>query len=143
MTDSRPSGQAASGTPPSHPFTAMTLGVSLTANDLGASVTWYRDVLGFTVEREYERAGVVFAARLRAGAVVILVTQDNGAKGENRVKGEGFSLQFTTTQNVDDLAERVKACGVTLDTEPADAWGSRVFRLRDPDGFRLVISSER
>ena len=22
-------------------------------------------------------------------------------------------------------------------------WGARVFRLRDPDGFRLAISSER
>jgi uncharacterized glyoxalase superfamily protein PhnB len=143
MTDSRPSEKAASGNPPSDPFIATSLGASLTADDLGASVTWYRDVLGFTVEREYEREGVVFAVRLRAGAVAILVTQDNGAKGENRVKGAGCSLQFTTTQNVDDLAARAKAFGVTLDTEPADAWGSRVFRLRDPDGFRLVISSER
>jgi hypothetical protein len=25
----------------------------------------------------------------------------------------------------------------------SDAWGARVFRMRDPDGFRLVISSER
>jgi hypothetical protein len=30
-----------------------------------------------------------------------------------------------------------------LESEPADAWGARVFRLRDPDGFKLVISSER
>jgi uncharacterized glyoxalase superfamily protein PhnB len=144
MTTSSPSAQAASPSNlPSHPFTATTLGASLTADDLVASVTWYRDVLGFTVEREYEREGVVFATRLRAGAVMILVTQDNGAKGEGRAKGEGCSLQFTTTQNVDELAARVKACGFTLDTEPADAWGARVFRLRDPDGFRLVISSER
>ena len=143
MTDSRPSEQAGSADLPSHPFIATTLGVSLTVNDLGASVTWYREVLGFTVEKEYERAGVVFAARLRAGAVAILATQDNGARGEDRVKGAGCSFQFTTTQNVDDLAARAKARGVTLDTEPTDAWGSRVFRLRDPDGFRLVISSER
>lgn len=143
MTDSRLSEQATSGDPPCHPFTATSLAASLTANDLGASVTWYRDVIGFTVEREYERAGVVFAVRLRAGAVAILVTQDNGARGAGRAKGEGCSLQFTTPQNVDDLATQIKACGVTLDTEPGDAWGARVFRLRDPDGFQLVISSER
>ena len=32
--------------------------------------------------------------------------------------------------------------GGVLDTEPADMpWGARVFRLRDPDGFKLTISS--
>jgi catechol 2,3-dioxygenase-like lactoylglutathione lyase family enzyme len=125
------------------PFTATSLGASLTASDLAASVAWYRDVLGFTVEREFERDGVRFAVRMGAGSVALLLTRDDGAKGLDRVKGQGISLQFTTTQNVDDLAARVKAHGVTLDTEPADVWGARVFRVRDPDGFRLVISSER
>jgi hypothetical protein len=32
---------------------------------------------------------------------------------------------------------------VVLDTEPTDAFGARVFRLRDPDGFRIVVSSPR
>jgi uncharacterized glyoxalase superfamily protein PhnB len=127
----------------SSPFMATGLSASLTVNDLAASVAWYRDVLGFAVEREFERTGVPFAVRLRAGSVALLVTQDNGAKGPDRVKGEGLSLRFTTTQHVDDLAARVKARGVTLDSEPADVWGARAFRLRDPDGFRLVISSER
>ncbi len=126
-------------------------GTSLTATDLAASLTvasvarsrdWYRDVLGFAVDREFERDGSLFAASMRAGAARILLSQDNGAKGE-RAKGEGFSLQFTTTQNVDAIADRAKSNGAKLDTEPSDAWGARVFRLRDPDGFRLVISSQR
>jgi uncharacterized glyoxalase superfamily protein PhnB len=54
-----------------------------------------------------------------------------------------MSLQLTTAQNIDELARRVRERGGTLDTEPADVWGARVFRLRDPDGFKLVISSER
>jgi len=29
-----------------------------------------------------------------------------------------------------------------IDTEPVDTpWGVRMFRLRDPDGFRFAISS--
>ena len=124
-------------------FEATSLGASLTVNDLASSVAWYRDVLGFVVEKEYDRDGVKFAARLTAGPVAILVTQDTGEKGLNRIKGEGFSLQFTTKQSIDAIAERVKSHGVVLDTEPADIWGARVFRVRDPDGFRLVISSER
>ena len=126
----------------SPPFAAKSLDVSLTVADVGRSRDWYRDVLGFAVDREFERNGRVFAVSMRAGAARILVTQDDGAKGE-RVKGEGFSMQFTTLQDVDGLAARAKSGGATLDTEPTDIWGARVFRLRDPDGFRLVISSDR
>jgi uncharacterized glyoxalase superfamily protein PhnB len=75
--------------------------------------------------------------------VPILLTQDDGAKGLDRIKGEGISLQLTTAQNIDELARRIQERGGKLDSEPADAWGARVFRLRDPDGFKLVISSER
>lgn len=127
----------------SQAFEATAVSVSLTANDLPASAAWYQAALGFAVEKEFERDGKIFATRLRAGAVAILVTQDNGARGGERSKGEGFSIQFTTRQNVDELAARAKAAGSVLDSEPADAWGARVFRVRDPDGFRLVISSER
>lgn len=124
------------------PFVAQSLGVSLTVADVPRSRDWYREVLGFSADREYERDGRVFAVALRAGDVRILVTQDDGAKGE-RTKGEGFSLQFTTTQNVDAIAAHAKRAGATFDTEPSDTFGMRVFRLRDPDGFRLVISSPR
>jgi uncharacterized glyoxalase superfamily protein PhnB len=121
---------------------ATGLSVSLTVGDLGASLTWYSDVLGFAVEREFERAGVPFAVRMRAGSVALLLTQDNGAQGSQRFKGGGFSIRLTTKQSVDVLADRAKAHGAALESEPADGWGARVFRLRDPDGFLLVISSE-
>jgi uncharacterized glyoxalase superfamily protein PhnB len=124
-------------------FRARALSVSLTAKDIHKSIAWYRDVMGFTVVQQYEREGTLRAVSLTAGAVQILITQDDGAKGLDRAKGEGFSIQLTTAQNVDEIASRIKATGATLDSEPADAWGARVFRLRDPDGFKLVISSER
>jgi predicted enzyme related to lactoylglutathione lyase len=51
-------------------------------------------------------------------------------------------VQFTTAQSVDDVANRIKANGGTLATEPADMpWGGRIFRLQDPDGFKFAISS--
>lgn len=70
---------------------------------------------------------------LKAGTVRILIGQDDGAKGLDRVKGEGFSLQITTAQNVDEIAKRIKELGGTLESEPTDVWGARVFRLRDPE----------
>jgi uncharacterized glyoxalase superfamily protein PhnB len=125
-------------------FRAVSLQASLTVKDLKTSVAWYRDVIGFIVDREYEREGRLLAVALKAGAVRILLNQDDGAKGLDRPKGEGFSLMLTTTQSVDELAKRIKAAGVTLITEPTDMpWGARAFRLQDPDGFRFAISSER
>ena len=125
------------------PLVAQSLEASLTVADVRRSVAWYRDALRFTVDREFERDGRLFAVSLRAGAIRILLTQDDGAKGANRVKGDGFSLQISTTQDIDALASNAKRAGAALDTEPTDAWGARVFRLRDPDGFRLVVSSAR
>ncbi len=123
-----PPGAPERGTPES--FRGRTFSASLTVNDMRKSLAWYRDVVGFTVDEEHEREGRPVAVSLKAGAVRLLLNQDDGAKGE-RVKGEGFSLY-------------IKAAGGTLESEVTDMpWGARVFRLKDPDGFRLVIASER
>jgi uncharacterized glyoxalase superfamily protein PhnB len=141
--DSSLPGDAPSPGPP-QPFRGRSLTASLTVKDLGASLAWYRDVVGFSVDREYERGGRLQAVALRAGDVQLLIGLDDGARGWDRVKGEGFSLQITTDQDVDTIARRITAGGGTLETEPADMpWGARVFRVRDPDGFKLVISSIR
>jgi uncharacterized glyoxalase superfamily protein PhnB len=120
-----------------------TLSASLTVRDLETSLAWYRDVMGFSVDRKHEREGKLVAVSLKAGDVAILIAQDNGEKGWDRLKGEGFSLRITTDQDVDQLAARIKKSGIELATEPTVMpWGARVFRLRDPDGFMFAISSE-
>src|SRR5881392_4069006 len=91
------------------------LGVSLTVANLQASALWYEDVLGFTVRQRFEREGTLMAVSLLSGRVGILLTQDDGARGEGRAKGEGFSIQITTEENIDAIAARVRARGVPLD----------------------------
>jgi lactoylglutathione lyase len=123
-------------------FRGRTLSVSLTVKDLQKSLAWYRDVLGFTIDRRLEREGTLRGVAMKAGDVQLSINQDDGARGWDRVKGEGFSLRITTDQNVDEIANRIKELGGALDSEPADMpWGARIFRLRDPDGFKLTISS--
>jgi uncharacterized glyoxalase superfamily protein PhnB len=125
----------------SEPFTATVLMASLTVRDIHRSLSWYRDIVGFTVETQMEREGKLRAVRLSAGPVRILINQDDGAKGWDRVKGEGFSLTFNTNQDIDDIANGIKARGGELASEPADMpWGVRMFRLVDPDGYKLSIS---
>ncbi len=128
----------------SQTLTGSSLSASLTVKNLEKSLTWYRDVVGFTVDQKHEREGKLMAVSLQAGDVRILINQDDGKKGADRVKGEGFSLMITTDQDIDQIAKRIVDAGGTLGSEPADMpWGARVFRLRDLDGFALVISSPR
>jgi len=125
------------------PLRGQSLNASLTVNDLEKSLAWYRDVFGLHVEREFERDGRKMAVSLKAGSVAILLAQDDGAKGANRVKGEGFSMMIVTAQDVDQLAAGIKQRGGTLDSEPDTRFGRRAFRLHDPDGFKFVVSTER
>jgi uncharacterized glyoxalase superfamily protein PhnB len=124
-------------------FRASALQGSFSVNDIQKSLAWYRDVLGFVVDQPYERDGKLRAVSMKAGAVRIVIGQDDGAKGANRVKGQGMSLQFTTSQDIDALAARIEKRGGKLETKPEDMYGMRSFSVRDPDGFKFVISSER
>lgn len=125
-------------------FRARSISVSLTAKNFEKSLKWYTEVLGFTLDRNYEREGKVVGAAIKAGDVTISLNQDDGKKGTDRIVGQGFSMMFTTTQSVDAVAARVKAAGGAIDMEPADMpWGARIFTLTDPDGYKLVVTSER
>jgi lactoylglutathione lyase len=120
------------------------LTLSLTVKDLEKSVAWYEGVIGFSIADKYEREGTLRAVAMRSGSVRILLNVDDGGRGWDRVKGEGFAFQITTAQNLDELAKGIKARGGSLATEPADMpWGARIFRLVDPDGFRWSVSSPR
>ena len=125
-------------------LSAGPLSVSLTVKDIQKSLAWYRDVLGCSVVRTREQDGTLRSVSLSAGEVRIAINLDDGKKGWERVKGEGFSLQISTTQDIDAVAKGIRQRGGTLDTEPADMpWGVRMFRLRDPDGYKFAISSPR
>ena len=122
---------------------ARSLSAGLTVDDVQESIAWYRDVLGFHVEEEWEQDGKVMGASMIAGAARLFLGQDDWAKGRDRKKGEGFRLHLATAQDVDEVAKRVEASGGKLDSEPADMpWGVRAFAVTDPTGFKLTISSE-
>ncbi len=123
---------------------ATNLGCSVTCKDLEASVRFYRDGIGFGVAQTYEHEGKVVVAVIAAGDCRIVLNQDDGKLGWDRVKGQGFFLQINVAAaaDVDAAAERVKAAGGTLIDEPADRpWGVRMFQFRDLDGFKLGVST--
>ena len=116
---------------------------ALTVNDLQASVAWYRDVLRFSFGEEMKWEGKVVGASLRAGAVEVLLFQDDFAKGRDRTKGAGIRLYMTTGQDIDGLASGIEERGGVLTQQPVDRpWGTRDFAVADPDGFQISFMSE-
>jgi uncharacterized glyoxalase superfamily protein PhnB len=123
---------------------ATTLNCSLTCKDLEASIRFYRDAIGFTVAQTFESGGKVAAAVVAAGDCRIVLNQDDGKLGWDRIKGQGFYLQINVAApaDVDAAAARIKAAGGTLLDEPADrSWGVRMFQFKDLDGFKLGVST--
>jgi catechol 2,3-dioxygenase-like lactoylglutathione lyase family enzyme len=92
---------------------ATTLGCSITCKDLDASLRFYRDGIGFAVGQTYERDGKVVAAVVTSGNCAIVLNQDDGKLGWDRIKGQGFYLQINVAApaDVDAAAERVAAAG--------------------------------
>ena len=73
---------------------ATNLGCSLTCKDLEASIRFYRDAIGFAVGLTFENEGRVVTAVVEAGDCRIVLNQDDGKLGWDRIKGQGFYLQI-------------------------------------------------
>jgi catechol 2,3-dioxygenase-like lactoylglutathione lyase family enzyme len=112
-----------------------------TVTDIERSVRFYTDVLGFVVDEKYNgENGKLQGVMLKAGVCRLALSQDDWAKGRDRQRGVAVRVWCTTVQDIDALAERVKADGYKLTQEPTDQpWGGRSFALDDPDGFHLTI----
>lgn len=123
---------------------ATTLSCSITCKDLEAAIRFYRDAIGFVVGETYEHEGKVVVAVVFAGECRIVLNQDDGKLGWDRIKGQGFYLQINVAgaADVDAAASRIASAGGELLSEPADQpWGVRMFQFRDPDGFKLGVST--
>ena len=117
------------------------LSPAMTVNDLKASLRFYEG-LGFTMDEQWEDEGVLKGAMLRGGDARFGLSQDDFAKGRDRVKGVGIRLYFETDQDIAELARKAKEAGIKLDEGPgALPWGATGFTVTDPDGFRLTISN--
>jgi uncharacterized glyoxalase superfamily protein PhnB len=117
---------------------------SLTSPDLQRSIAFYRDVLGFMAGEEWREKGVLVGIELHAGAVTFMLSQDDFAKGRDRLKGVGTRFYCSTAQDIDRFASQISERGGVLDQEPKDMpWGQRAFMISDPDGFKLTFAQDR
>ena len=114
---------------------------SLTVNNLQQSLDFFGG-LGFDVEDRWEENGQLLGAMLKAGEARLGLSQDDGKKGTNRVKGIGIRIYIEANDDIDQVAAKAKSSGIVLTKEPHDTeWGTRAFEVTEPSGFLLTIGS--
>lgn len=113
----------------------------LTVNDMAASLRFYTEALGFEIVSRDEADGVLRFAMLKAGDGYLGLGQDDFAKGRDRAKGVGLRFWIETEQDLQALADQIKAAGYALDSDVQKLpWGPQGFAVTDPDGFKFTIS---
>lgn len=83
---------------------------SLTVNDLQQSERFFT-ALGFEIEDRWEDNGVLLGLMLKAGEARLGLSQDDGKKGTDRVKGVGVRLYIEADGDIDAVAARAKGRG--------------------------------
>jgi catechol 2,3-dioxygenase-like lactoylglutathione lyase family enzyme len=116
---------------------------TFTVNDLQRSMAWYRDGLGFFVAERWDEEGRLQGVMLKAGGCHLGLSQDDFSQGRDRPKGVGFRIWCETVQNVDAIAERLRAFGGKIVEEPGNRWDTYSFTAQDPDGFKITITGLR
>ena len=106
----------------------------LPTHDIDASVAFYRDLLGFTVESYQEKWK--WAHVRRDDCELMLDESINGDKSG--------SVVYFYPDNVDALHQELQAKGCAFETDLRKTfYGMHEFRLRDPGGNYLWIGQRK
>ena len=122
----------------------MALTHLLVVSDLGASVEWYRDVLGAELYREYGGTSAVFDFN---GSWLLIVTGGEPTPDKPDVsfapptRNDRVDHSFTIrVQSCQQAYETLAGRGAEFLTPPHD-WGAEIrCFFRDPDGHLFEIS---
>jgi catechol 2,3-dioxygenase-like lactoylglutathione lyase family enzyme len=102
-------------------------------NDIDESVTFYRDRLGFAVEKH--NPGKFAALRLE-DLQLFLNAPGAGSAGKagGSPKPGGWSRFMIVTENLDSMIDVLRGAGASFRGEVAEAGAGRQILLQDPSG---------
>ena len=120
-------------------MTFTTIFPIISTRDLGAALTFYRELLGGTVDYEFPGPdGEPGYVDLELGTAHVGIARDPAA-------GTGTNARISLWVYADDCdaaVERLRSAGVKILEEPVDQpWGERVARVADPDGNVVIIGT--
>ena len=119
----------------------MQLRVEVFPADLDATVAFYVDVLGFVLVRDERATLHPYVSLHRGGALIGAAARPEVVDRTQRRPPTGIELVLEV-EDVDAERARVERAGWTVAEDLVDRpWGLRDFRVLDPDGHYLRITS--
>ncbi|EMY5504606.1 VOC family protein [Bacillus sp. FSL L8-0642] len=117
--------------------------VQLYVNDIEKSLLFYEEVIGLKL---YKKG--MHAARFNHDQFSLLLVNDSKLNenhyfyNRKEMKGNGFEL-IIVVDRLEDVYERCKEKGCKIQEEiQTYSWETRGFKVVDPDGYFLRITSE-
>jgi catechol 2,3-dioxygenase-like lactoylglutathione lyase family enzyme len=122
--------------------------MELFVGDVDVSVGFYRDVLGFRVQRRSQDYASLRRGRvvLGLGPVAKLPERGNGHRftrqrlGADKGAGVEIVLELDTLDELRAFHEHCRKYAVIDESLRLRPWGLHDFRLADPDGYYLRIT---
>ncbi|MBJ8347918.1 VOC family protein [Antrihabitans sp. YC2-6] len=96
-----------------------------------ATLSFYKDVLGLAISREYASGTVFFA-----GQGLIEVADHGGSGSSNTFEG----ALWLQVKDIAKAQSELAAKGVRIDREAKrESWGLHELWITDPDGVKIVV----
>ena len=109
----------------------------LHAQDLDATIAWYRDVLGFALAATWPDSEPTWCA-IDYGPATLMFT-NAPAEGSQASRMTGEICLYP--DDIDAYYDEVTARGAQPAQPPTDqVWGMRTFLLTDPNGYTLMFA---
>lgn len=115
-------------------------------DDVEATVTYYRDALGFEVNFLYpDASGPTYASVSRDDAIISFsMSQPPGRRNgvANAGPGNGTDV-YIVVSDIDELHEELLAHGVrVLQAPDSYDYGMREFKVEDLNGYQIIFGEE-
>jgi glyoxylase I family protein len=112
--------------------------------DMGRSVAWYRDIVGFEVVQTHEPEGHLHWAMLKLGNAVLMLNskyEDNEQleMRSTHVEGHGDLTLYFDCPNVDEAYEHLLSKGCDVSEPVTRFYGMKQVTVADPDGYELCF----
>lgn len=120
--------------------------VNLYTNDIGASIAFYRDLLGFVESFRTPLEGEPTHVEFRLDGFTLGLGTVEAAKhvhGVDPAPGAPAMVLVLWTDDVDAEFERLAASGTTVVQPPHDRGDNRTALLRDPDHNLVELVAKR
>ncbi len=116
----------------------------LNVEDVSASIDFFRNALGFEVERQFEdKSGLVWA-QLTHGDVVFMINRPDQAKSDHRRvrPSYGETVFYFTVPDIHAAHQDLIEKGYDAGPIERQAYGVDEFTLRDPDGYEFAFAAQ-